>query len=297
MKARKPFNIVYCLRLVGFAALAAVILIYLALPVGFGLYAVVPGRAAVGSLPGGFQNVSLKTSDGVQLQAWYRPPTNGAAVIILHGAGSSRESLRPYAEMLARHGYGALAVDLRGHGESQGKTNRLGWQSAPDVAAAAEFLQKQNEVHSIGGLGFSMGGEVILGAVSLVPAIRAVAADGASRRSTEELLALESERPLVRNFTARLMYASAGIFSGDPPPPPLLDSMLASGSARFYFIAGGNNGLEVDFNRLFADKLGSRAVLWVAPGAGHLGAYGLHPAEYEKRLIDFFDSELLNVEN
>jgi len=49
-----------------------------------------------------------------------------------------------------------------------------------------------------------MGGEVLLGAASQYPSITAIAADGATRRSTEELLALESERPLVRNFTARV---------------------------------------------------------------------------------------------
>ena len=51
-----------------------------------------------------------------------------------------------------------------------------------------------------------------------------IAADGATTRSLDELLALPSERPLVRNFTARVMYAAVQILSGETPPVPLLDS-------------------------------------------------------------------------
>ena len=42
----------------------------------------------------------------------------------------------------------------------------------------------------------------------------AIVADGATRRSVDELLALPSERPLVRNFTARVMYAAVRILMG-----------------------------------------------------------------------------------
>jgi pimeloyl-ACP methyl ester carboxylesterase len=258
-----------------------------------GIYALLPGRENVGSTPDGYQDLTLTASDGVDLQAWYRPPENGAAIILLHGAGSSRQSVLPYAAMLARHGYGVLAVDLRGHGASGGKTNRLGWQGNRDVGAALAFLQSRSEVRSIGGLGISMGGEALLGAASEYPAIHAIAADGATRRSTAELLALPSERPLVRSFTARLMYAAVQLLSRQTPPRPLLDSMYASRPTRFLLIAAGGNELETAYNRLFAVVLGGRADLWVAPSVEHTGAFARYPQEYEQRLIQFFDAALL----
>jgi len=171
--------------------------LYILLPVGMGIAAVIPGREAVDSPPMGFEPVELETEDGISLSAWYAPPTNGAAIVLLHGAGGSREQVRPYADMLTRHGYGVLALDLRGHGMSAGQTNRLGWQSTADVKAAVDYLQAQEGVDQVGGLGLSMGGEVLLGAVSEVAALRAAVADGATRRSTQELLALPSERSLM----------------------------------------------------------------------------------------------------
>jgi pimeloyl-ACP methyl ester carboxylesterase len=269
-----------------------VLLLYLGLPAAMGVYTVLPGRDAVGSPPETFEEVVLQTEDGVQLQGWYRPPTNGAAIILIHGAGSSRESLRSYAQMLVEHGYGVLALDLRGHGQSEGKTNRLGWQGTQEVGAAVNYLQGRGEVQRIGGLGISLGGEVLLGAAAHYPEIRAIAADGATRRCTSELLALESERPLVRNFTARVMYAAVQVLTGDAPPRPLLDSMIASKSTQFFLIAAGKNALETAFNQMFAATLGSRASLWIAPQADHTTAFTLYPQEYKQRVISFFQTGL-----
>ena len=276
------------LRILGILILALAVILYLVIPAGMGIYALLPTRASVGEPPQGFEHATLEAEDGVELQAWYRPADNGKAIILLHGAGCSRESVRGYAEMLARHGYGVLAVDLRGHGESQGKTNRLGWQGTLDVGAAVHFLEARSEVQSIGGLGLSMGAEVLLGAASQYPSIVAIAADGATSRSTDELLALETERSLVRNFTARVMYATVRLISGQTPPKPLLDSMIDSRETRFLLIAGGSEGLEVAFNQMFFTRLGNRATIWIALETEHVQAFRQYPAEYEQRLVEFF---------
>jgi hypothetical protein len=64
------------------------------------------------------------------------------------------------------------------------------------------------------------------------------------------------------------------------------------GSTRFLLIAGGGNQLEVAFNEMFVERLGNRAALWIAPDAEHVQAFHLYPAEYEQRVIEFFDSVL-----
>lgn len=283
------------LRVLLIIVVMCVIALYLGWPVAVGVFATVPNRKAVGDAPTGFEELTLTTVDGVLLNGWYRPPGNGAVIVLLHGAGSSRESVRPYAAFLARHDFGVLAMDLRGHGQSGGKTNKLGWQGTEDVAAAVSFLTTQDDVKAIGGLGLSLGGEVLLGAAADYPQLRAIIADGATRRCTAELLALESERPLVRNFTARVMYATVGLLTGDAPPTPLLDSMLASASTRFLFIAAERDPLEVAFNELFVRMLGSRASLWLVPDADHTGGHDRHPKAYEQTVIDFFQNALIGI--
>ena len=267
---------------------AALVGLYIALPIGMGVSAVAPLKSAVGAPPIGFQAITLTTEDNVNLAGWYAPSNNGAAIILIHGAGGSREAVRGYAEMLMRHGYGVLALDLRGHGESAGVSNRFGWQGTRDVGAALAYLQSRSEVNSIGGLGLSLGGEVLLGAASTYPAIKVIVADGASQRCIAELTALPAEQPLVRNFTARVMYTAVQVLTGETPPKPLLDSMREAADTRFLLIAAGANEREVAFNELFADTIGARAELWVARDVPHTGAFDQYPAEYEQRVIEFF---------
>ena len=126
-KKKKRTFIQRILRISGLLIGFLIIGLYIGFPVGMGVAAISPAKEGVGPPPAGFQEISLLTADKETLAAWYRPPKNGAVIVLVHGAGSSREGVRLYAEMLARNGYGVLALDLRGHGNSSGKTNRLGW--------------------------------------------------------------------------------------------------------------------------------------------------------------------------
>lgn len=55
---------------------------------------------------------------------------------------------------------------------------------------------------------------------------------------------------------------------------------------------------SVDFerrvNQQMANPFSDVVSLWIAPGAGHVGAYGMYPAEYEQRVTEFFDAQLLD---
>ena len=70
------------------------------------------------------------------LSGWYVPSRNGAAVVLLHGAGSTRSAVLPHAVVLADDGFGVLLYDARGHGRSQGRAMDFGWYGDLGVAAA-----------------------------------------------------------------------------------------------------------------------------------------------------------------
>ena len=86
--------------------------------------------------------VTLHSGD-VTLPAWYIPSRNRAVVIFIHGEGGDRAELIRRAEMLIRHGYGALLYDRRGHGESTGRGKRaMGWFDVDDALAARNLASK-----------------------------------------------------------------------------------------------------------------------------------------------------------
>lgn len=98
------------------------------------------GRVRLESLPG--EDVVLPGADGVRLQAtaWgdpHRPP-----VMLLHGGGQTRHAWRGTSQRLAEAGFRAMAIDLRGHGESEWSPDgRYSYAVlAADVAAVAAHL-------------------------------------------------------------------------------------------------------------------------------------------------------------
>lgn len=282
---RRVLTIVVC------GTIIVIALLYLVLPIAIGGYASLRFPAAVGDPPAGFQEVSLTTTDGVDLKGWYAPPTNGTAILLLHGSTGSREDLRPYARMLADDGFGVLAIDLRGHGESGGDGNAFDWNGTRDVEAGIAFLRGQN-VSRIEGLGLSLGGEVLLGAASTLPDLRALVSDGATHRSVDDYLILPSRQNLLQSWTTRLMYASTGVFTGDTPPITILDSITAAERTRLLLIAAGGKEQEIEYNTRFFEAVGDRASLWVVPGVGHTGAFANQPAAYTRRVTGFFWSAL-----
>jgi pimeloyl-ACP methyl ester carboxylesterase len=69
--------------------------------------------------------------------ALFAPPEAEGGVVILHGAGSQKESHYDFARAARSMGLAAIAFDQRGHGESAGE---LGDRTAADLAALATLL-------------------------------------------------------------------------------------------------------------------------------------------------------------
>jgi pimeloyl-ACP methyl ester carboxylesterase len=83
----------------------------------------------------------------------------GPPVLLLHGGGQTRHAWRKTAETVARMGYTAYAVDLRGHGDSEWvKDGGYGFPDfAADVRALAAALAAQRGMRPVV-VGASLGG-------------------------------------------------------------------------------------------------------------------------------------------
>ena len=189
-----------------------------------------------------YQDVAFRTSDGVRLSAWYIPARNGAAVVLLPGSGSTRTAVLPQAAVLARHGYGALLVDGRGHGLSGGHAMDFGWWGGRDLAAAVSFLAAQPGVQAgkIAVLGESMGGEQALAAAGADPRIRAVVAEGATGQQSDDRGWLPHDiTGIIDRGWKWVQYTAAGLISGAPRPASIRDGIRAAAPRPALIIAGG----------------------------------------------------------
>jgi uncharacterized protein len=237
-----------------------------------------------------YQQVSFTTSDGLTLQGWYVPSKNRAAVIAFPG----RAGPQKHARMLARHGYGVLLFDRRGEGESDGEPNAYGWALDKDIAAATAFLQHRPDVDRsrIGGIGLSVGGEMMLQAAAESNDLKAVVSEGAGSRSVREVI---EKKAWLDVPTYSVLTAGTALFSNQAPPPNLKDLVgrIAPRSVFFIYSTHGVDGEEKQLNPKYYAAAGQPKQSWEIPEASHTGGIVARPKEYERRVIGFFDRALL----
>lgn len=129
-----------------------------------------------------------------------------AGVVILHGAGSAKESHFGFGRLCREAGMAALAYDARGHGRSEGP---LGTSAIDDALAMCELMRE----HAAGVAlrGSSMGGCIaihaaardprIVACVAICPAPEDLLARGLR---SGELLELEADRDLIEPWLESL---------------------------------------------------------------------------------------------
>ena len=237
-----------------------------------------------------FENVEFTTDDGLQLRGWYIRSRNGAAVISFPGRASSQQR----AKLLARHGYGVLLFDRRGEGESEGDPNLFGWEGERDVHAAVRFLQGRPDVdpERIGGIGLSVGGEMMIAAAAESTALKAIVSEGASGRSVRDIVANPGTtwQEVIGNGIAT---AGTAVFSNNRPPVDLRSLVPKISGAVFFVYGERGQPTEEPANRAFYDAAHAPRQLWEVPGSGHIGGTEARPLEYERRIVGFFDRTLL----
>jgi uncharacterized protein len=238
------------------------------------------------------ENVSFTTADGLRLRGWYVPSKNGAAVISFPG----RQGTQKPARMLARHGYGVLLFDRRGEGESDGDPNAWGWAGHRDVTAAVRFLQGRPDVerNRIGGIGLSVGGEMMLEAAARSRGLDAVVSEGAGERSVREYLDMTVGDKWLGLSSYAALSAGIALFSDHTAPPSLKDLVGRISPTPVFFIYGehGQDG-ERNLNPTYYEAAGRPKAIWEVPGSGHVGGLDARPKEYERRVVGFFDRTLL----
>jgi alpha-beta hydrolase superfamily lysophospholipase len=100
----------------------------------------------------------IAAHDGLAYSLWLPEPgvPVRGGVVILHGAGSCKESHHDYARVVLAAGFGAICFDQRGHGASGGLMDA---RALDDIVGIAQFLRRRlGDGAPIALRGSSMGG-------------------------------------------------------------------------------------------------------------------------------------------
>ncbi len=243
------------------------------------------------------QDLRLRTCDGVTIAATFTPGRNdrSPAILLLHGVGASRDAVAANAAWLSRLGYATLAIDFRGHGQSDLTPRSFGLQEALDAQAAFKWLKWRQRGAPIAVIGISLGGAAsLLGSAGPLPAdaliLQAVYPDIrhairnriASRTTASIAYVLE---PLL-SFQARWRY---GVWPARLSPIATLPRYRGA-----VFVIGGQHdrSTPAEETRAMFDAARGFKQLWLVPEGDHAEICGLTDAGYRNRVKAFLETTI-----
>jgi uncharacterized protein len=240
------------------------------------------------------QLVSFPSADGLRIAGWYAPSRNRAAIVVSHGTNADRSSMLPELRLLAAAGFGVLAFDWPGDGDSEGRGDiHYGPIERHALTAALTWLAARPEVdpNRIGGLGFSIGGFLMTQVAALDPRLRAVVIEAAPPDYEEYLRRLHRRWSFLSQWPAYWAVRNTGLVPGRMSPREVIGEI----SPRPILIIGGALDEAVSpamVNELYA-AAGEPKRLWMVPGARHGGYWRAAAEDYQRHLLDFFNAGLL----
>ena len=171
---------------------------------------------------------------------------------------------------------------------------RWGWDFDKDIRAGIAFLEQRADVdpERIGGLGLSVGGEMMLQTAADTEALAAVVAEGAGARTMSEEV---DDVSGIEKVDTALSYGARDIANSilqNRLPPDNLRELVPKIAPRpiFFIHAGADDAghLGPKYYRAAHEP----KQIWEAQG-GHTDGIDKEPEEYERRVTEFFNSALL----
>ena len=244
------------------------------------------------------EDFTAAATDGVQLRGWkVRPPApNGDWVLLYHGVSDNCTGDIGHAEFLLRHGYSLVMMDARAHGESGGDMATYGWKERHDTVAVTNVLYSSEKVRHLYALGVSMGAAIALQSAAIEPRIEAVVAEAPFanlREVSYDYAGLHAGswlgKSLFRPASLAAMHSveKEGGFKPENVSP---EEAVAERSFPVLLICGTRDSTIPcrHSRRIYKAATGPKE-FWVVPRAGHAAALGTAPAEYETRVVSFFE--------
>ncbi len=223
-----------------------------------------------------FDEVTLHTSDGVELSAWYLPcPEAKATVLFCHGnAGNIGDRLHSI-HVLHHYGYAVLIFDYRGFGQSEGHPTETG--TYRDAEAAWQYLVEDRAVppQRLVIFGRSLGGAVAIDlALRHTPAALVVESTFTSLADVGGM-----HYPLLPvKYLIRYRYDSAG--------------KVGSINCPKLFLHGQDDRLiPIALGRQLFEAAAAPKQFIETPG-NHVNAGYTYTTEYAEKLVAFVDNAL-----
>lgn len=266
----------------------------------------------------GAEDVHLLTPDGLTLRGCYLKAAAGRRGVILFGLefGCNRWGCLPYCERLLASGFDVFSFEPRGQGQSDpGRGYEpLQWVSNHEVAdfkAALEYLKSRPDAdpRGVGFFGVSKGAGAGLLAAAHDPYVRCCATDGVFGTYTtvvpymRKWISIYSKRRWLQRHLPTFVYGMIGraglrkIGRERSCRFPHLERTIAKIAPRPLLMihGGGDTYIKPEMAQSLFERAGQPKEFWLVETAKHNQAHVVAGEEYHRRVIEFFQTHLVEA--
>ncbi len=233
-----------------------------------------------------FENLDLKSFDGLILRARRLDAKSKHSVILVHGYRSNSNRLLEWARYYyENYHYNVLLIDLRGHGASDGTTVGMGFLDCLDLRQWT--LLESKRIGESGSLilhGLSMGAATVLNLSNqhLPACVRFLVADSAFTEAQQELL---YKLKHTFHLPAFPIYQIAALFYRMKVGYALkfscpLERVAHSRYPILYIHGADDDYVPLSMAMALYETTQSEKALHIVPGATHTFAYRIDPIAY-----------------
>ena len=241
-------------------------------------------------LPAGFdaQLVSIPGT-GHQIAGWWVDNGEGSPVVLLlHAVKADRSSMVPRAQLLMRHGFSVLLIDLQAHGETPGAAVTLGLRESADVASAHEWIRRNAPNRHVGVIGCSLGGASVLlePQPSGFDAVVLEAVYPRLSRAVENRIRLKLGplAPLLTPLLLLQLEPRLHVAASDLEP---IRSIARLGAPVLVVAGSKDEHTTLAESQELFEQASSPKLMWVVEGAHHQDFLAYDPRGYDAHVVEF----------
>jgi alpha-beta hydrolase superfamily lysophospholipase len=215
--------------------------------------------------------------------------------LVYHGVADNRMGVLEHARILLLAGYSVVMMDSRAHGASEGPMATYGWLERNDARAIVDALEAREHPKHLFALGESMGAGIALQSAAVEPRIEAVVAEASFaslREASYDYAGLRRYPWLGKTWLApgtwTMIYHSESL-AGFPASQVSPEKAVATRRFPVLLICDAEDvALPCRHTKKIYDAAIGPKQMWVVPRAFHTAALGYEPAEFRRRVLEFF---------
>jgi uncharacterized protein len=246
-------------------------------------------------MPAGFSAQSVAIPGvGHSVAGWWVDQGEGSPVVLLlHAVRADRSTMVSRAQLLMKHGFSVLLIDLQAHGETPGEAITLGYRESADVVAAREWIKQTAPGRKIGVVGCSLGGASVL----LTPqpsgfdavVLEAVYPRIARAAENRIRIRLGFLAPVLTPLLLMQLEPRLHITASDLEP---IRSIGRLGAAVLIAAGSKDEHTTLEESRELFSAASSPKSLWIVEGAQHQDLLAYDRQGYEKHVVGFLSATL-----